>query len=203
MTRTFSLGNALFENPIAPFLRMLARDYLDGTDRAAVAQTCKGSLQWFLQDWPEATMHVGVRPAGAELPQRLLASTQRAKQRLLLRGQHSTAVHLDQRSGMHNDDTAWIVILTALAGTGKVSALSLTLQHLSAQSLTIVGQTAPNLTTLTLSQPDGLDGAFMLPPPCALPALRHLTIRRVALIAQVQSTGCARPKSLQANMLLS
>ncbi len=184
MTRSFSLGSALFENPIAPFLTTLARDYLDGADRVAVGQTCKAALQWFLQDWQSATLLLDVRPAAQELPERLLGRIQRNKQRLLLRGQHSTTVQLKQQQIMSDSDTGWIVTLNAVASTGKVCALSLTLQHLSAQSLIIVGQVLPSLTTLTLSHPEGLAGAFKLPPPSALPGLRHLTIRRVALGVQ-------------------
>ncbi len=195
MTRSFSLGNALFENPIAPFLRTLARDYLDGPDRVAVALTCKASLEWFLQDWQTATLRLGVRPTGDELTERLLRRTQRAKQRLLLRGQHATTVQLKQQHSMTDSDVGWMVTLNALASTGKVSALGLTLQHLSAQNLTIVGQALPNLTTLTLSHPEALDGAFKLPPPCALPTLRHLKLQRIALIAQVRHCAPRRPRT--------
>ncbi len=101
---------SLFHLP-DPWRTSLIRDELDSSSRAAVAQTCKPGLTWLLSEWPEATLHIPVRPSSALHPVRL----QLAREQLALRGGLQTTIAFEKQGEMQPDDWWWETVLPALS----------------------------------------------------------------------------------------
>ncbi len=194
MDTTFSLGNAILKTADSPvhapetFRDELLHKHLDAASRAAVAQTCRAGLEWMLQEWAEtATLRVPVRATSAESPVTLTKRLQVAARQLKQRQSKATALLFQQRGWIPRDDSTWWHIpLTALASISPPSTLTLSLQlhRVPAALLEYAGAAWPALTSLSVGQLRGVEGAVKLPPPSALPALRRVAIGWACASAQ-------------------
>ncbi len=199
------LGNAILKTADSPvhapetFRDALLHKHLDAASRTAVAQTCKAGLAWMLQDWAkDATLRLPVRATSAERAPELLRRFLRAKQQLDQRQSSKpsrpTSIVLQQQGWMPRADTTWWhAPLAALASSAPPPTVTLRLQRTPTALLEYAGAAWPALTSLSLGQLRGGEGAVKLPPTTALPALRRLTVGWVGPRAQGQLWASVGP----------
>ncbi len=80
--------------------------------------------------------------------------------------------------------------------------LSLELQRIAPELVSAAGQSFPGLTGLSVRTPSEHQGSVKLPPPTHLPALRHLTVRRVAKDTQQRFWASVGPYMPQLQSLV-
>ncbi len=202
MADTFSLGPAILRARDSPghapdaWLSALLQKHLNSPGRITLSQTSKPALQLLLKEAPAATLTVSVHGAIDEPAHRFLQRMQRATAQLLLRGaNHTTTLSLQQCSiQLGRGDTWWDIAFPALRGmdTSNVT-ISLSFQHMPRQLFTAAGQALQGLTSLSIGTLSDGPGTIQLPPPSALPALRHLTVHRVCVSAQAGLWASVRP----------
>lgn len=169
----------------------LLRNHLNAVDRAAVAQTYSGTLSWLLEDWRIPQLRVPVR--GGETALVLLKRARAARRQLTKQAQCQpkpvTLAFVQQQGEVPTGDPLWWQIsFAALSDVERDLpdlTLSLQLRHVSADLLTYAGQALGLLSTLVLGADSIRAGcSVQLPPPAALPALRHLTLHSVSADSQ-------------------
>ncbi len=200
MNTDFSIGRAVLRLTNHP--EQVPQDWrdallrpLDSQSRAALSQMCTTSHAWMLQHWPDAaTLSVAARSASDEAPAQHLRRLRAASDQLRQRGGKPTTLVLVQRGRpIARDDPWWRSTLTGLSTGAPNFTLALQLQHIPAALVAHAGAVFSGLTSLTIGAVRGVGCVVVLPPAEALPALRHLTVNRVARSAQAALWSSAGP----------
>ncbi len=153
---------------------------LGSTTRSTVAGTCRSGLRLLLEEWSgSATLTIRVQSSSVEPPEALLQRAKRVSKQLAERTEWATQLSLVQEGDIAQTDTCFSTILNELTDCGNVTALSLSVAHITPQLMSEVEAALPQLESLVLSTGDR-EGTAELPDPDCMPDIEHLTVHAIA-----------------------